>query len=75
MTTEPRYHINIFWSDEDDCWIADVPDLRPCSAHGDTPEEALAEIQIVIGMWFEWAKDSNVEPPEPRYRSAIYNPA
>jgi predicted RNase H-like HicB family nuclease len=36
----PRYHINVFWSDEDSCWIADVPDLRYCSAHGDTPEEA-----------------------------------
>ena len=36
---EPHYHINLFWSAEDECWIADVPDLRPCSSHGDTPEE------------------------------------
>jgi predicted RNase H-like HicB family nuclease len=70
-----RYHINVFWSDEDDCWIAEVPDLRPCSAHGDTPEEALAEIQVVIGMWFEWAKDNNVEAPEPRYRPATHTAA
>ena len=33
---EPHYHINLFWSAEDECWIADVPDLKPCSAHGDT---------------------------------------
>jgi predicted RNase H-like HicB family nuclease len=39
--TEPHYHINVFWSDEDDCWIADVPDLRYCSAHGGTPAEAV----------------------------------
>jgi hypothetical protein len=37
----PRYHINLFWSDEDDAWIADAPDLTYCSAHGATPEEAL----------------------------------
>ena len=43
---EPRYHINLFWSDEDACWIADVPDLKPCSAHGDTPAEAIAEAEI-----------------------------
>lgn len=38
-----RYHINLFWSQADDAWIADVPDLKSCSAMGDTPEEALAE--------------------------------
>ena len=41
---EPHYHINLFWSAEDECWIADVPDLRPCSAHGDTRAEAIANI-------------------------------
>ena len=34
------YHVNLFWSDEDDCYVADVPDLFACSAFGDTPEEA-----------------------------------
>ena len=43
-----RYHINLFWSDEDECWIADVPDLTYCSAHGPTPEAALAEVETAI---------------------------
>ena len=40
------YHINIFYSEEDECCVADIPDLVYCSAFGDTPEEALAEVQI-----------------------------
>ncbi len=65
---EHRYHINVFWSADDACWIADVPDLRPCSAHGATPVEALAEAQIVIGMWLDWAREKGTPIPEPRYR-------
>ena len=67
---EHRYHINVFWSAEDDCWIADVPDLRPCSAHGETPVEALAEAQVAIGMWLDWARDRGIPIAEPRYRPA-----
>lgn len=67
-----RYHINVFWYPEDNCWIADVPDLRPCSAHGDTPSEAIAEAEIAISLWLETARDNNMEIPEPRYRPAIY---
>ena len=40
------YHINIFYSEEDEGYIADIPDLKACSAFGDTPEEALREVQI-----------------------------
>ena len=65
-----RYHINVFWSAEDDCWIADVPDLCPCSAHGETPDEALAEAQVAIGIWLDWARERGVPIPEPRYRPA-----
>jgi predicted RNase H-like HicB family nuclease len=39
------YHINIFWSDEDGCYVADIPDLFACSAFGDSPEQALAELE------------------------------
>jgi predicted RNase H-like HicB family nuclease len=49
----PHYHINLFWSDEDSCWIADVPDLKYCSAHGDTAEEAAHEIEIAMKLWLE----------------------
>jgi predicted RNase H-like HicB family nuclease len=38
---EPHYHINLFWSDEDNLWIADVPDLRSCMTHGDTRAAAI----------------------------------
>ena len=69
---EPRYHINLFWSAEDDCWIADVPDLKPCSAHGDTRAEALANINDAIEGWLEVAGEKGMSIPEPRYRPAIY---
>lgn len=68
----PRYHVNVFWSAEDGCWIADVPDLKPCSAHGDTPVEAMAEAQIAIELWVEVARDKGFPIPEARYRPAIY---
>jgi predicted RNase H-like HicB family nuclease len=66
--TNPRYHINLFWSDEDACWIADVPDLRYCSAHGDSPEEAAREAQVAIEGWIETARDCGLEIPEPHYK-------
>ena len=67
-----RYHINLFWSPRDACWVADVPDLKPCSAFGDTPEEALAEARDAIDGWIETALANNMAVPEPRYRPAIY---
>jgi predicted RNase H-like HicB family nuclease len=70
--SEPRYHINIFWSNEDACWIADVPDLKPCSAHGHTPEEALKNAGDAIQGWIEVARDRGYPIPKPRYRPAIY---
>jgi predicted RNase H-like HicB family nuclease len=69
---EPHYHINLFWSSEDNCWIADVPDLRPCSAHGTSRQEAMTNIQNAIEGWLEVARDNNMPIPEPRYRPAIY---
>jgi len=68
----PHYNINLYWSDADDCWIADVPDLRPCSAHGDTPEEAIANVRDAIEGWLAVAQDRGFPIPEPRYRPAIY---
>ena len=65
---DPHYHINIFWSDDDSCWIADVPDLRWCSAHGETPQEAAAEIEVAVGLWLEVAREKAIPIPEPVYR-------
>ena len=62
-----RYHIDVFWSDEDGCWIAHVPDLRYCSAYGDTPEEAVASVHDAIEGWLDVARDKGFPIPEPRY--------
>jgi predicted RNase H-like HicB family nuclease len=69
------YHINIFWSSEDDCYVADIPDLRSCSAFGNTPEEALAEVQIAKGAWLEVARELGKPIPKPRYKPLIYQAA
>jgi len=66
------YHINIFWSDEDGCYVADVPDLRFCSAFGDTPEEALASVERAKQTWLESAAATGKPIPEPRYRAQQY---
>ena len=50
------YLIQIFYSDEDKCYIADIPDLKYCSAHGATPQEALKEVQIAKELWLETAQ-------------------
>jgi len=67
------YHINIFYSEEDGCYVADIPDLRFCSALGDTPEEALREVEVAKQAWLEAAKMTGKRIPRPRYRPAIYN--
>ncbi|MBA4179133.1 MAG: type II toxin-antitoxin system HicB family antitoxin [Anaerolinea sp.] len=66
------YHINIFWSEDDGRYIADIPDLRYCSAFGDTPEEALAELKIARELWLQVAREEGGEIPPPSYRPAIY---
>jgi predicted RNase H-like HicB family nuclease len=66
------YHINIFWSEEDGEYIADVPDLKYCSASGATPEEALQEVMVAKSLWLEAADERGLPIPEPRYRPAIY---
>lgn len=66
------YHINIFYSEEDEGYIADIPDLESCSAFGNTPMEALAELELAKTAWLEAAKEEGIEIPEPRYRPAIY---
>ena len=50
------YHINIFYSDEDEGYIADILDLKFCSAFGETPEEALQEVLVAKTAWLEAAK-------------------
>jgi predicted RNase H-like HicB family nuclease len=66
------YHINIFFSEEDKGYIADIPDLECCSAFGHTPEEALAELEIAKEAWLEAARGAGRSIPLPTYRPAIY---
>ncbi len=47
----PHYHINIFWSAEEDCFIAEIPDLKHCTGQGDTPEEALTDVMEAQDTW------------------------
>ena len=66
------YHINIFYSEPDEGYIADIPDLKACSAFGDTPEEALKEVLIAKAAWIEAALAEGIPVPPPRYRPVIY---
>ena len=66
------YHINIFYSDEDKGYIADISDLSHCSAFGKTPEEALSEALKAKNAWIESARNNGKPIPEPHYRPVIY---
>lgn len=66
------YHINVFYSEEDGCYIADIPDLKYCSAHGKTPVEAVQEIMIAKEAWLEVAARYDKEIPKPEYVPLIY---
>ena len=66
------YHINIFYSDEDDGYIADTPDLKNCSAFGETPQKALEEMLVAQKLWFEEARSCQTAIPTPQYRPFIY---
>ena len=69
------YHINIFYSDEDGGYIADIPDLEACSAFGASPEEALAQVEIAKKTWIESAMKEGKPIPPPRYKPVIYQTA
>lgn len=66
------YHINIFYSEEDGGYIADIPDLEYCSAFGQTPTEALTELELAKSLWLEAARAEGKPIPPPKYRPAIY---
>ena len=66
------YHINIFYSEDDEGYIADIPDLEACSAFGETPDEALHEVQQAKKLWVETARAESKPIPPPKYRPVIY---
>jgi predicted RNase H-like HicB family nuclease len=64
-----HYTIVVFWSDVDGTWIADAPALKSCSAFGDTPEQAVAELQIAMEAWLEVAREKGLPIPEPHFQA------
>jgi len=61
-----RYSINIFWSDEDESYIATCPEFPGLSAFGETPEEALAEAQIALQLFIDTYNEDGLPLPEPQ---------
>ena len=67
-----KYEIIIFWSDEDNAFIADVPELAGCTSHGDSYESALFNAQVAIDLWIETAKEFGDPIPQPKGSRLIF---
>ena len=63
-----QYEIILYWSRQDEIYIAEAPELAGCMAHGDTQESALANIQEAIGLWLDTARECGDEIPQPKGR-------
>ncbi len=63
-----RYEVIIYWSTEDNAYVAEVPELLGCMAHGDTYEAALTNAQEAIALWIDTAKEFGDRIPEPKGR-------
>ena len=68
MSNNYRYEIVIYWSDEDEAFIAEVPELPGCAADGGSYVEALANVDVIIGEWIETARELGRAIPEPKGR-------
>jgi predicted RNase H-like HicB family nuclease len=64
----PKYEVIIYWSAEDDCFVAEVPELPGCAADGKTYQQALANVEIIIREWITTAKELNRPIPAPKGR-------
>ena len=67
-----KYEIIIFWSSEDDAFVAEVPELPGCMAHGATQEEALANAKGAEQLWLDTAKEFGDPIPQPKGRRLVY---
>ena len=63
-----KYEVILYWSDEDDSFIAEVPELDGCASDGKTQIEALQNVEIIINEWIETAKELGRDIPNPRGR-------
>jgi predicted RNase H-like HicB family nuclease len=67
-----KYEIIIYWSTEDDVFVAEAPELRGCMAHGDTQEEALAHAKEAIQLWIDTAKEFGDPVPQPKGHRLVF---
>jgi predicted RNase H-like HicB family nuclease len=67
-----KYELILFWSDEDDAYVVDVPELPGCMAHGDTQAQALENAQEAISHWLQTAKEFDDPIPEPKGRRLVF---
>lgn len=67
-----KYETILYWSKEDSAFIAEVPELPGCMAHGNSQEEALTNANEAIGLWLETAKEFGDPIPEPKGRRFMY---
>ena len=67
-----RYEIIIYWSDEDHAFVADVPELPGCMAHGSTHEEALANAKEAMQLWIDSARSDGQTVPAPKGKRLTY---
>lgn len=63
-----RYEMIIYWSDEDEAFVVEVPELPGCMADGGTYQEAVANAEVIIAEWIETARELGRSVPEPRGR-------
>lgn len=62
----PKYEIVIYWDDDDKVFVAEVPELAGCAAHGETQIEAVKNVNEAVELWLETAREFGDEIPEPR---------
>ena len=67
-----RYEIIIYWSDEDQAFIAEVPELPGCMAHGESYESALASAREAMALWIDTAKEFGDPVPQPKGRRLLF---
>jgi predicted RNase H-like HicB family nuclease len=65
---KPKYEVIIYWSEEDQAFIAEVPELPGCAADGKTYRDALANVEVVIKEWIETATELGRPIPQPKGR-------
>ena len=71
-TSKHRYEIILYWSNEDNAYLAEVPELEWCAADGKTYQEALENVEVIIDEWLETAIEKGWTIPEPKGRRLVF---